>query len=434
MKTEFYVDGVFKDSTVALVCSTAIDSIYIGRDLGTNWQYFKGSLDDITVYGKALAAAEVAKPYDMSDSTIHLIPIASPTDQKRPVFRWYTSPSATSYTLKIDTTANLANPFIVAPVQDTTYTPTIDLPAGTIYWQVSGNNGLVSAISSFVIKDQNVPVPVPFDPNLIIEVRPQFKWHPVYGATSYNLDIDSSTDFTTTIISAPVSDTCYTPLIDLPAVTLYRRVKSNLSPQYSEAEVVHIQPDSIPFLFRFNGDTVNALRPDFKWKPVSGATIYQIELDTLGNFAAPFLSVPTSDTLYSPSIDLWDMKPYWHVSSNRAPGVFCLKDSLIVNTITEIHLVPDGNGYIKKVLNCYQESPHKVRIVFHTQKKTLAEVAIYSVTGRLVRRIVRKVDRENKVIFWDGKDRNKKPVSAGTYIIGIKADNRQYLQKVQVLH
>ncbi len=433
VKTEFYVDGEFKDSTIALVCSTATDSMYIGRDLGANWQYFKGSLDDITIYAKALAAAEVAKLYDLSDSTIQLIPIASPTNEKRPVFAWYTSPSATVYTLRIDTTANLANPFIVAPIQDTTYTPTIDLPTGTIYWQVTGNNGLVSPISSFVIMDQNVPVPVPFDPNLIIEVRPQFKWHPVSGATSYNLDIDSSIDFSTMILTVPVSDTFYTPLIDLPAATLYWRVKSNLSPQYSESEVVHIQPDSIPFLYRFNGDTAHVLRPDFKWKPVSGATIYQIELDTVGDFAAPFLSVPTSDTAYNPSIDLWDMKLYWHVSSNRTPGVFCLKDSLIVSTITEIHLIPDGNGYTKKVVTYYQDSPHKLKIVYNAQKQTRVQVEIYSITGRLIRRIGQVVDQKNRVITWDGRDRYNKPVSAGTYIVRVSAEGRHYYQKVNVL-
>jgi hypothetical protein len=291
----------------------------------------------------------------------------------------------------------------------------------------------VSQVASFVIADQNMPILIPFDPNITLELRPEFRWHSVSGATTYNVDIDSSIDFSTMILTVPVTDTFYTPLVDLPTTTIYWRVKSDLSPQYSDIGTLIIQPSTIPFLYRFNGDTVQDFRPEFRWKPVSGATIYQIEIDTTSDLAAPFISMPLNDTLYEPSIDLIDMKLYWHVSSNVAPDVFCLVDSVVTSTITEINLTPGSNVYTKNVITYCQKSSHKVKVIYKTKKSTEVTLCIYSVTGRMIKRISQTVSEDNNIIIWDGKDRYFKLVSAGTYIFRIHAEGKNYYQKVNLL-
>jgi len=83
--------------------------------------------------------------------------------------------------------------------------------------------------------------------------RPEHRdWHPVDSASAYQLMVDNSTTFSSPLISTPLADTTFTPVIDLPEGTIYWKVKSNLSETYSALENFYIQNDSIPFLYGFN--------------------------------------------------------------------------------------------------------------------------------------------------------------------------------------
>jgi hypothetical protein len=75
----------------------------------------------------------------------------------RPLFDWDLVIGATSYTIQVSTTATFTtlrvNAMVLAP--NTSFTPTMDFPAGvTLYWRVRSNglNGPSewSAVESFV--------------------------------------------------------------------------------------------------------------------------------------------------------------------------------------------------------------------------------------------------------------------------------------------
>lgn len=67
---QFYVDGILNDSSTDTTISVTqtLNNFYIGRlvdwPVASNTKYFKGSIDDVRIYNRALSATEVANFYN----------------------------------------------------------------------------------------------------------------------------------------------------------------------------------------------------------------------------------------------------------------------------------------------------------------------------------------------------------------------------------
>jgi len=61
------------------------------------------------------------------------------TSNRRIPFSWSSVPTATSYSLQVSPDANFDILTLNVTVNSTTYTPTTNLPVGTLYWQVRAN-------------------------------------------------------------------------------------------------------------------------------------------------------------------------------------------------------------------------------------------------------------------------------------------------------
>ena len=350
-----------------------------------------------------------------------LIPIQSPTTNAKPTFLWYLVAGATTYTIQIDTTNTFTNPVISTPVNDTTYTPLIDLPIATIYWRVSAVPDLYSEISSFVITDPNTPVLIPYSPDPTQERRPILQWYSVAGASSYHILIDDNGDFSSVLISTPLADTVYTPLVDLPVGAIYWKVKSDLSDVYSVPDTFTILSDTIPLLYTFDGATVNNRRPVFKWKPVTGATSYTINIDTNSAFVSPVISTPVGDTTYTPLVDLGIDKYFWRVSSNLSPALFSMTDSLVIDTITPV-IVPLTNHFNNTNLFIYPNPfINTTKICYTLPKTTNVTMAIFNMDGRLVRTLSGKNTAGQHCVIWDGMDNNGRKAGPGVYLLRLSA-------------
>jgi hypothetical protein len=90
-----------------------------------------------------------------NDSIPFLIRMTPDTQKtERPVFHWFKAVGAASYRIQIDLSGNFVNPYISVPVEDTAYTPSVNLSSGhMIYWRVSANTNLnkYSTVDSFYI-------------------------------------------------------------------------------------------------------------------------------------------------------------------------------------------------------------------------------------------------------------------------------------------
>ncbi len=350
-----------------------------------------------------------------------LIPIQSPTTNAKPTFLWYLVAGATTYTIQIDTTNTFTNPLISTPVSDTTYTPLVDLPIALIYWRVSAVPNVYSEISSFVITDPNTPVLIPYSPDPTQERQPTLQWYSVAGASSYHILIDDNGDFSSVLISTPLADTVYTPLVDLPVGAIYWKVKSDLSAIYSLPDTFLILSDTMPLLYAFNGATINNRRPAFKWKPVTGATSYTINIDTNSAFTSPVISTPVGDTTYTPLVDLDIDTYFWRVSSNLSPSLFSMTDSLVIDTITPV-IVPVSKHFNNLNLSIHPNPFINTTKIIYTLPKTAdVTMAIFSMDGTLVRTLSAEKTAGQHVVVWDGRDNNGRHAGPGVYLLKLSA-------------
>ena len=333
--TKVYFDGALKASTSKFLFVTDTERIVIGKEIDLSGWNFKGCLDDIIIYDRALSGSDVKALFYTGGYGVELIEIPVSTNP-RPTFSWHPASGASTYTVMADTAGDFTNPLFVVPVPDTAYTPAVDLPYDTIYWKVSTDKKQVSSIDVCVILDARIPSIIPFVPEFFLTKRPIFRWHPVTGADSYTLVVDTNRQFPQPILSVPVSDTSYQPQGDLPADTVYWKVKCDLVATYSPSSRFIIIADSIPMLYRFNGAHYAENQPTFRWSAVDNAANYTIQIDTSGAFSAPFITVMISDTFYTPAIGLSEGIYFWRVSSSRNTTLFSPQDSLVIRLIAEI--------------------------------------------------------------------------------------------------
>ena len=239
---------------------------------------YKGNIDEMRVYDQALSPSELLTLYNYRGQTIladFLIPVPSPTYDRRPLFLWHAVKGAGGYNIQVDTTRSFTTPIITTATSDTSFRPGVDLPIDTIFWRVmAGVNDTLtyySVVGSFLIQDPKVPLLIPYVPKVTMERKPILRWHPVAAAASYTIEIGSDAGFINNPYIIPVTDTQYSQTVNLPFGETYWRVKSSLAPAWSAYDMFQIVPDSIPFLIRYNGAVVSAAKPLFAWRPVVGA-------------------------------------------------------------------------------------------------------------------------------------------------------------------
>jgi fibro-slime domain-containing protein len=143
---------------------------------------------------------------------------------------------------------------------------------------------------------------------------PVFRWHPVGGAQTYTIQVDTIISFAQPIASLSTSDTFYLPQANLPVDRIYWRAKTSNS-RYSAIDSFSIIDSRIPILIHHESPT-NEVRPTLRWHPVTGVGNYTVEISSNANFSSPLFSVSGSDTFFQPGANLPISNIYWHVRSN----------------------------------------------------------------------------------------------------------------------
>ncbi|MEM1270812.1 MAG: fibronectin type III domain-containing protein, partial [Bacteroidota bacterium] len=144
---------------------------------------------------------------------------------------WRPVAEAESYRLQVSTTPDFATALLDrSSVEDTTFqTPALD-PMATYYWRVRASNAEAfnwSPTFAFTTGIGSLAAPglvAPADRAVDVPSTPEFVWRSVPGATSYRLDVSTSTAFTDLILQVGVSDTTYVPPAFALGQTYYWRV------------------------------------------------------------------------------------------------------------------------------------------------------------------------------------------------------------------
>ncbi|MGD9200911.1 MAG: hypothetical protein PVI26_05065, partial [Chitinispirillia bacterium] len=87
---------------------------------------------------------------------------------------------------------------------------------------------------------------------------------------------------------------------------------------------------SAPSLIPYTPDPTNDLTPTLYWNSVSGASQYNIEIDSSASFSSPIVNDITASTDFTPTGDLPSGDIYWHVSSDLNYSDFSTYDHFVI--------------------------------------------------------------------------------------------------------
>jgi len=387
---------------------------------------FKGKIDEV----------RISSIDRFAPAPISLIPyVPNPTYNQLPVLRWYSDSSVSVYKIQIDTNPSFLSPIISVPTVDTFFTPLANLPYNTYYWRIGddADNSNWSTISSLVIQDSLVPILIPYSPDPTWNRRPVLSWHPVNGASAYTMQISNVPTFSILNVSDIVADTFYSLQANLPIGTIYWRVKSNLSSQYSVPDTFTVLNDSIPWLIPMVPDTQRNLRPQFKWHPAVGASTYIIQIDSLGNFLHPFTILPLNDTTYTPIINLPIGMITWRVG---------VEINSIEYSSVDTFWTLGATGINKETLRSNMQSGpisvdnlrQGIAITFLLNKSSTVSLDIYSLTGkRIISLCQDNVMPGNHTVLWNGTDQKGKSMPVGNYIAVCRFNDQTTARRIMLI-
>jgi hypothetical protein len=140
------------------------------------------------------------------------------------------------YQLQLATNSAFTSPTsvdIAGSVTNSEYTLSTSLnPNTTYYWRVRSSNTLGQFSSWSPVRTSRTAIQAPrlvapSDQARTTNRKPIFNWNDVTGASSYTIQVSTSSAFTTLLVNVTMVPSTYTPTINFPVGTLYWRVKAN---------------------------------------------------------------------------------------------------------------------------------------------------------------------------------------------------------------
>jgi CSLREA domain-containing protein len=266
----------------------------------------------------------------------------------RPNFTWLAATGANRYRIQVDNNSDFSSPIIDIESATTSYLSTISLPQGSYYWRLKSrdaalNWGNFGTERSFKVNIQTLPANNGFS----TDITPAFSWAAWTGATRYQLQVSSQSNFSSTIIqfnTLTASTLSHSSLTVLGNGTYYWRVNIDtgsgfvLSPFYFTL-TISPTPAAAPLLTSPTlGLLTNDNTPAFAWA-ASISTLgqpysYQIQIDNNSNFSSPEVDATSASTNYTSPV-LADGLYYWRLrtlNSVSVGGIYSASRSFTIDT------------------------------------------------------------------------------------------------------
>lgn len=246
------------------------------------------------------------------------------TNDPTPTLDWSTVPDATNHYIEVDNDIDFSS-YMDARTTISEYVCPF-LADDMYYWRVKActEGSLYSSWSDvwhFQIDTMPPSPPVLYSPaNGVVtnDPTPYLDWSTVETATQYNVQVDNNVDFSSPIeddISSSSSYTCST----LGETTWHWRVcaRDAAGNWGSWSSTWHFEIDTTPpatltLLSPSNNSIDNDPTPYLEWSSVSGAILYQLQVDNDLNFLSTIVNLETTDTNYITEV-LSDDVYHWRV-------------------------------------------------------------------------------------------------------------------------
>jgi hypothetical protein len=273
-----------------------------------------------------------------------------------PTLSWNASSGATSYQLQVSTNSS----FSTTVVNQTGITTTSYAVSGlanntTYYWRVNATNaGGTSAWSSS--RSFTTIVAAPSAPTLSspsngatgVSITPTLSWNASSGATSYQLQVSTSSSFSTTVVNQTgITTTSYAVSGLANNTTYYWRVNATNAGgtsawSSSRSFTTIVAAPSAPTLSSpSNGATGVSITPTLSWNASSGATSYQLQVSTSSSFSTTVVNqTGITTTSYAVSGLANNTTYYWRVNATNAGGTSAWSSSRSFTTIVAAPSAP----------------------------------------------------------------------------------------------
>jgi ELWxxDGT repeat protein len=256
------------------------------------------------------------------------------SNNNSPSFAWTYASLGHHFQFQLDDVSTFASPLISTTVADPTLPGGSALPDGKYYWRVRSINeyglpGPWSAFWTLTIDAQSPLTPVGTKPASFstLSTMPAFSWSATTGASLYRLQVSENEIFDAPLLTRQVAAPSYT-MTAADGVLHYRRYYWRIQSQDAAG---NMSAWSTPLNFDFSilssplcesyttDDT-----PLLSWRAVSGATGYDLQVDTLSDFPSPVISLPTLPVSpLNTAISLTASgKYYWRVRAVLTGGAF----------------------------------------------------------------------------------------------------------------
>ncbi|MGA9363632.1 MAG: invasin domain 3-containing protein, partial [Bacteroidota bacterium] len=255
-----------------------------------------------------------------------------------PTLTWNASSGATSYRLQVSTDAGFATTVVdQSNITTTSYAVSNLATNTTYYWHVNAtNSGGTSAYStawSFTTVQPAPGAPVlatPANGATGIATNPTLTWNASSGATSYRVQVSTSSAFTTTVVDqSNITTTTYAVSSLATNTTYYWHVNatnsggtSAYSTAWSFTTVAPPPPPAVPVLATpSDGATGIATNPTLTWNASTGATSYRVQVSTSSAFTTTVVDQSNiTTTSYAVGSLSTNTIYYWHVNATNSGG------------------------------------------------------------------------------------------------------------------
>jgi large repetitive protein len=251
-------------------------------------------------------------------------PVASQPNGTTTVLSWGRAGDAVAYDVAVDDNGDFSSPEFSTRTANVTAVPTGNLRPGTNHWRVrSVAGGEFSQWVTGTFEPDSVGIPAPLSPPDGEQLQqpgepPLLTWGAVHGATEYFVEVDRELDFVgaTSFTTKTTSLVVPTPL---GAGVWHWRVKASrgtgLVSEPSASRSIEILPIKEPELVSPADDSTTQVEDVvLDWKPVPGATSYEVEVANNQSFTnITETRTGILATSYSPVQGYNNDQYYWRV-------------------------------------------------------------------------------------------------------------------------
>jgi subtilisin family serine protease len=176
----------------------------------------------------------VAPPPSQPDIPILSLPASGAINvSTSPTFSWSASSNTETYTLEVSTTSNFTAGTVQAFTTTNTSQSITGLSQGTVYhWRVIARNSIGNSTSSqrsFTTLLNAPQLSAPIN-NVVVSITPTLSWVSVPGATNYDIQVSTRSNFSRGVISYISNSNSYTITSPLSSRVLYYwRVRARTS-------------------------------------------------------------------------------------------------------------------------------------------------------------------------------------------------------------